>query len=129
MGCQERRFDFRPRGRISDRDGNALSSRNAASAGCGLDSVRLYLAEEGAVSFLGATCGAVRDWLRPTARTLGCTECRDTARSAVSHAQEFEHVWGIRSARIHGLGENVALPHEGLLSRSVEAGRRSDQPG
>src|SRR6202040_4404506 len=107
--------------------GNALSSRNAASAGDGLDSARLYLAEEAAVSFLGATCGAVRDWLRLTARTVGYQECRDAERSAVSHAQEFEYVWRIRSARIHGLGENVAFAHEGLLSRPVEAGRRSDQ--
>src|SRR5580658_59451 len=117
------------RERISDWDGDALSSRNAAPSYCGVDFVRFCLAAKTAVSFFCATRGALRDGLRFAAGVLGRAESRDATRSAVSRSQKFEYVRRIRSARIHGLGKNLALSHEGLLSRPVEARRRSDQSG
>jgi hypothetical protein len=57
------------------------------------------------------------------ARAVGRAECGDAARSAVSRSQEFKYVRGIRSTWIHGLGENLAFPRKGLLSRPMEVKR------
>src|SRR5580704_1660861 len=80
------RVDFRSHERLPDWDGNAVSSRDASSAGCGLDGDCFYLAEEAAISFLFPAGGAVCDWLRFAACALGCAECSDAARGAISCA-------------------------------------------
>src|SRR4029077_3514073 len=129
MGCHTCGIDVCPRERLSDWNGNTVSSRDAASPCCGVDTDCFYLVEKAAISFLFAIDGAVRSWLRFASRVLGCAECRDASRGAISCAEKFKSAWGTRPLRFHGLGEDVAVPCQGLLPGSVEVERRSDQPG